>query len=166
MQKSITALQKKWSILLPDAPFEYHFMDDALAKLYSTEVKLKKAAYLATFMAVIIVLLGVLGLVSLSVQKRTKEIGIRKVLGSSVQGIIALFIKEFLGVILIAVVIACPVAYLIMQNWLNGYAYRVTVTSYPFILSLALLILVTVLVIILQSIKAALSNPVKSLRAE
>lgn len=166
MQQSIAALQKEWAKLLPGAPFEYHFMDEALSHIYQTEIQLKKASFMATIIAIVIVMLGVLGLISLSVQKRTKEIGIRKVLGSSVQGIIGLFIKEFLSVVLISVVIACPLAWLIMHSWLNGYAYRVTITSYPFILSIAALTLVTASLITIQTIKAALSNPIESLRTE
>ena len=166
MQGNIAAVQKKWNTLLPGAPFEYYFMDDALARIYATEIQLKKASFMATVLAVTIVLVGVLGLISLSVQKRVKEIGIRKVLGSSVPGIITLFVKEFAGVVIIAGLIACPLAYLVMHNWLSGYAYRITITSYPFILSVALLTLVTILLIVLQTLKAALSNPVKSLRAE
>jgi putative ABC transport system permease protein len=166
MQKSITALQKKWNILLPDAPFEYHFVDDALKHLYQTEIQLKKASYMATVLAVIIVLLGVLGLVSLSVQKRTREIGIRKVLGSSVTGIINLFLKEFLVTLIIAGLISCPLAYLIMHSWLNGYAYRITINLYPFAISIGLLMILIVILITIQTIKAALNNPVKSLRTE
>ncbi|MDB5090752.1 MAG: hypothetical protein JWR09_4746 [Mucilaginibacter sp.] len=166
MQNSITALQKQWSILLPNAPFEYHFMDEALAKLYTTEIQLKKASLMATALAVTIVLLGVLGLISLSIQKRTREIGIRKVLGASVPGIINLFLKEFLGIVFIAGIISCPLAYLIMHNWLNGYAYRISITGYPFMLSILLLTILTVILITLQTIKAAISNPVKSLRTE
>lgn len=165
-QKSIIALQKRWSELMPDAPFEYHFMDDALAHIYQTEIQLKKASYIAGVLAIVIVLLGVLGLISLSIQKRTREIGIRKVLGSSVTGIINLFLKEFLGIVFIAGIISCPLAYLIMHNWLNGYAYRISITGYPFILSIVLLTLSTIILITLQTIKAAISNPVKSLRTE
>ena len=117
-------------------------------------------------MALIIVLLGVLGLVSLSVQKRTKEIGIRKVLGSSVAGITWLFLKDFLGVITIAGIIACPLAYLVMQKWLSGYAYRISISLTPFAFSVALLTIITAMLIILQTIKAAFANPVKSLRSE
>ncbi|HEY2582806.1 MAG TPA: ABC transporter permease [Mucilaginibacter sp.] len=166
VQKSIASLQRKWNQLLPGAPFEYDFMDDALKQLYQTEIQLKKAAFMATVLAMIIVMLGVLGLISMSLQKRTKEIGIRKVLGSSVPGIINLFIKEFLAIVAIAGVIACPLAYLMMQKWLDGYAYRVTITGYPFILSIMLLTFITALLITIQTIKAALNNPVKSLRTE
>ncbi|MDB5123269.1 MAG: hypothetical protein JWP94_1398 [Mucilaginibacter sp.] len=166
MQKSIANLQKQWNLLLPGAPFEYHFMDDALAKLYTNEIQLKKAALMATVLAVIIVLLGVLGLISLSVQKRTREIGIRKVLGASVPGIVNLFVKEFLGVVIIAGIISCPVVYLIMHNWLKGYAYRITINLYPFVITILSLTILTGLLITIQTIKAALSSPAKSLRTE
>ena len=163
---SIAALQKQWSTLMPGIPFEYKFMDESLAKLYTTELQLKKASYTATVLAFIIVLLGVLGLVSLSVQKRTREIGIRKVLGSSVNGIIALFMKDFLVVILVAGIVACPLAYMIMNGWLSDYVYRVAITPKPFIISIVVLGVVTGLLISLQTSRAAKANPTKSLRTE
>ena len=166
IDNNISAIQKKWASLLPGTAFEYKFIDDALAKVYKTEIQLKKAAYTATVLAFIIVLLGIVGLISLSVQKRTKEIGIRKVLGASVSGIIQLFLKDFIWTIAIAALVACPVAYIIMQNWLNGYAYRISITSYPFILSISILAVVTTLLITAQTVKAALTNPSKSLRTE
>ena len=164
--KGIEAVQQEWNTLLPGAPFEYNFIDDALKKVYKTELQLKKAAYMATTLAIIIVFLGVLGLISLSVQKRTKEIGIRKVLGSSIAGIISLFMKEFLLLVLLAGLIACPVAYFMMQNWLNDYAYKVSLTLHPFLISIALLTFITALLIALQTVKAAVASPVKSLRSQ
>jgi ABC-type antimicrobial peptide transport system permease subunit len=164
--KTIEAIQKKWAVLLPGSSFEYKFMDESLKKLYSTEIQLKKAAYTATLLALIIVLLGVLGLISLSVQKRIKEIGIRKVLGSSIVGIIGLFMKEFIVIAVVAAIVACPLAYLIIQKWLNGYAYRITVTVEPFIASIFLLTMLTALLITMQTIKTGMANPVKSLRME
>ena len=163
---SISAIQKKWSQLLPGSSFEYTFMDDTLEKLYASELQLKKAAYTSTVLALIIVLLGILGLVSLSIQKKTKEIGIRKVLGASVTSIISLFMKEFVWIMLIAGLIACPLAWMIMQGWLNDYAYRINLTATPFIISLAGLTTITILLIALQTVKAGLQNPVKSLRTE
>ncbi|HEY9363394.1 MAG TPA: FtsX-like permease family protein [Chitinophagaceae bacterium] len=163
---TIDALQKKWAALMPGTPFEYTFMDDALAKLYKSELQLKKASYTATVLALIIVLLGVLGLISLNIQKRTKEIGIRKVLGSSVVGIISLFMKEFLLVILFAGVVACPLAYIIMNKWLQEYAYRINITAQPFVMSVFILGFITAILICTQTIKAALANPVESLRSE
>lgn len=163
---ALPSLQRKWAELIPGAPFEYKFTDDILANMYQTEVQLKQAAYTATILSFIIVLLGVTGMISLSIQKRRKEIGIRKVLGSSINGIVALFVKEFTVVILVAGVIACPIAYIIMKNWLNDYVYRIDITAGPFIITISLLLAVTGILIILQTVKAASANPVKSLRSE
>ena len=163
---SIAAIQKKWSGLLPGNSFEYSFMDDTLKKLYATELQLKKAAYTATVLLLIIVLLGVIGLISLSIHKRVKEIGIRKVLGASVKNIMVLFINEFALIILIASVVACPVTYVIMSKWLNNYAYHIQISPMPFAVSLLMLSMVTGLLICMQTIKAAMANPVKSLRTE
>lgn len=166
MAASIEELQKQWAINMPGSAFEYQFMDDKLKLLYLSEIRLQKASYTATVLSVIIVLLGVTGLVSLSIQKRTREIGVRKVLGSSVMGIIRLFLKEFLGVMLVAGIIACPVAYMMMHHWLTGYAYRIDITVIPFLATTGGLLLITVLLIVAQTIKTALANPVKSLRTE
>ena len=163
---SLQALQKKWAALLPGAAFEYSFMDEAIAKLYQSEIQLKKAAQTATVLALIIVLLGVVGLLSLSVQKRTKEIGIRKVLGATPSSIISLFLKEFLPVLFIGGVIAVPVAWYIMKGWLNDYAYRINMTPQPFLISIFFLGLITTLVISLQIAKASAENPAKNLRTE
>jgi putative ABC transport system permease protein len=163
--ETVASLQKKWSVLLPGAPFEYTFMDDNLKKLYRSELQLKKATYTATALSIIIVLLGVLGLISLSIQNRIKEIGIRKVLGASVVSIVSLFTKEFLWVILLAAIIAFPVSYLLMHNWLNNYVYKITLTAEPFIFSVSILALVMVLLIVIQTMKAAVANPIKSLKA-
>ena len=151
---------------MPGTPFEYTFMDDSLKRVYKAELQLEKASYIATILSLIIVLLGVLGLISLSIQKRTKEIGIRKILGSSVQGIIGLFVKEFLLVIALSALIACPLAYFLMNGWLSDYVYRVNITVQPFILTLGVLGCITAILIILQTCKTALANPVKSLRSE
>jgi ABC-type antimicrobial peptide transport system permease subunit len=166
MQNSLAAVEKKWTALMPGTPFEYNFMDDGLKKVYVTELQLKKAAFIATVLSVIIVLLGVLGLISLSIQKRTREIGIRKVLGSSVNGVIMLFMKDFLVTVAIAGAVATPLAYIIMKQWLNSYAYRIAITPIPFIITLVILTLLTAVLISLQTVKAALTNPVKSLRVD
>ncbi|PJJ79476.1 ABC transporter permease [Mucilaginibacter auburnensis] len=165
-QADLAALQAKWTELMPGAPFEYNFMDDALAKIYRTEIQLKKASYLATGLAIVIVLLGLLGLISLSIQKRTREIGIRKVLGSSINGIVMLFLKDFVVVIAIAGLVACPLAYWMMNSWLNDYAYKTPLNVMPFGASLFSLLVVASVLITAQTIKAALANPVQSLRTE
>lgn len=166
LNTGIEAIQKKWAALLPGSSFEFSFMDDTLKKLYATELQLKKAAYAATLLSFIIVLLGVLGLISLSVHKRVKEIGIRKVLGASVSNIMLLFVKEFVIIILAAAVIACPVAWWVMNNWLNNYAYHIAISLLPFVSSIIILAVITLLLIGFQTIKAAIANPVKSLRTE
>jgi ABC-type antimicrobial peptide transport system permease subunit len=166
ISSTIAAIEKKWSVLLPGSSFEYKFMDDTLKNLYKTEIQLKKASYTATILSLLVALLGVLGLVSLSIQKRTKEIGIRKVLGASVRSITALFMKEILIVVLVAGLIACPLAWMIMHRWLEDYAYRVVLTPKPFILSIAALAMITVILITLQTVKAGRSNPGLSLRTE
>ncbi|HEX7847518.1 MAG TPA: FtsX-like permease family protein [Chitinophagaceae bacterium] len=163
---SIEAIQKKWAVLLPGNSFEYVFMDDTLKKLYASELQLKKAAYSATFLALIIALLGVLGLVSLSIHQRIKEIGIRKVLGASLPDIIGLFLKEFTTVVIIAGLIACPVGWYLMKSWLDGYAYRVSVGLQPFIISIALVAVTTMILVALQVIKAAKNNVVQNLKTE
>lgn len=166
LSKSIHALQGKWAELFPGAPFEYKFMDESLAALYRSEIRLQKASYTAAALSIIVVLLGIVGLVSISIQKRAKEISIRKVLGSPSLAITKLFVNDFLLTALIAGIITCPLAYYVFQSWLNDYAYRVTLTGLPFVLSIASLLLITILLISLQTVKAALSNPVKNLRAE
>ena len=166
VSKSIEAIQKKWSQLLPGSSFEYNFMDDSLKKLYSTEIQLKKAGYTAGLLCMIIVFLGVLGLISLSIHKRTKEIGIRKVLGSSVRDILVLFMKEFIGIVMITAIIACPIAYWISNEWLNGYAYRISMTAIPFVAAIGFVMILTIVLITLQTFRAAVANPVKSLRTE
>ncbi|WP_375446578.1 ABC transporter permease [uncultured Fibrella sp.] len=165
-QRSIAEMERTWRELFPDAPFNYAFMDETLQTLYQTELQLEKAAYLATGLALLIVLLGVVGLVSLSVARRTKEVGIRKVLGASVPGIIGLFLSEYAWTMLIANAIAWPLTYWLISNWLADYAYHMPVTLSPFILVGAGLAVVTAIVIGLQVVKAALMNPVTSLRSE
>ena len=163
---TISALEKKWTSLLPGTAFEFKFIDDSLKKVYTTELQLKKASYTATTLAFIIVLLGVFGLISLSLHKRIKEIGIRKVLGAGLPDIIFLFVKEFIIIILVAGLIACPLAWMAMHNWLENYAYRIDITPWPFIWASVTLGVLTLLLIGFQSLKAGLSNPVQSLRTE
>lgn len=166
MQASVEAIQKKWAVLMPSSSFEYVFMDDVLKKMYANELQMKKASYTATALSLVIVLLGVLGLVSLSIHKRVKEIGIRKVLGASVQNILMLFVKEFAVLMIIAGLLACPVAYWMMNNWLNNYASHITVSAFVLIGAVGMLAAVTVLLICMQAAKTAVTKPVKSLRTE
>ncbi|MFN8306824.1 MAG: ABC transporter permease [Ferruginibacter sp.] len=164
--ESMNAIQKKWTALMPGTSFEYKFMDESLKFLYRTEIQLKKASQVATALALIIVVLGIVGLVSLSVQKRTKEIGVRKVLGATFMDVASLFLKDTLPVMLTGALIAVPISWYLMDSWLKEYTYRIAITAAPFALSIMALGLITGTVILLQVLKAASANPVKSLRTE
>jgi len=166
ISSTIETLQRKWQALLPGSAFEYAFMDETLQKMYQTEIQLKKAATAATVLTLLIVLLGVFGLVSLSVYKKMKEVGIRKVLGASVASIVLLFLKEFLVVISIAFLIALPLGYYIMNEWLHNYAYRIGMSPQPFVLSLFIITLMTAALVSFQTLKMALTTSVKTLRSE
>lgn len=163
---TMAALQRQWSVLMPGAAFEYKFMDEYLQAVYTNELRLKKAAESATVPAMLIVLLGLVGLLSLSVQRRMKEIAIRKVIGASASGIVRLFLRDYLPVLLVAGLVACPFAYWIMQRWLEGYATRITITAWPFVLTVGGLAVIMIVLIAAQTISAALANPVKSLKME
>lgn len=164
--RTMTALQQQWANLLPGAAFEYKFMDEYLQAIYTDELRLRKATSSATVLALVIVLLGVAGLVSLSIQRRMKEIAIRKVIGASVPGIIRLFLREYLPLLGIAGLVAVPLTWVLMQRWLEGYATRITITAWPFVGAILGLALMMGILVVLQTVRAALANPVKSLKAE
>ena len=146
--------------------FEYTFMNDTLQKMYQSEVQLKKASFVATILAIIIVLLGILGMVSLSISRRTNESGIRKVLGASSASIMMLFLKEFLLLMAIAIVISFPLGVISMNAWLTNYAYRIELNWGIFMSVGFLFCLVIIAFVSFQTYKGALANPVKSLRVE
>lgn len=165
VKESLEEVEKLWEINFPDEPFNYSFADE-LGDLYKAEFQLKKASSIATFLMIAIILTGILGLVSLSVAKRTKEIGIRKVLGATVSNIILLIAKEYVVVITIATVLAVPFAYFIASNWLDNYAYSISLQGWMFVVPIFSLLMVTITIVSLQSLGTALINPVKSLRYE
>jgi putative ABC transport system permease protein len=164
--ESLENIETKWKTFLPNAPFEYKFIDETLQKLYQTEIQLKKAAQLATILAIFIVLLGILGVVSLSIIRRTKELGIRKVLGATTLSIVNLFNKEFSVLILIAVLFALPFSMFSMKKWLENYAYSIDL-SWISLLTVGLVFAGLVLFLVsFQVVKAAMLNPVKSLKVD
>ena len=164
--KSMTAIETKWRELMPNAPFEYVFMDDGIQKLYKTELQLQKASSVATILAVIIVFLGILGMVSLTISRRTKELGIRKVLGASGFSIVLLFIREFIIVIAISVLIAFPIAYASLNKWLQSYAYRIDIGWVSFAIVTLIFGSAVVLFVGLMTFNAAMMNPVKAISTE
>lgn len=163
---SLEDIGKEWRRLLPGAPFEYKFMDDTLEKLYAGEIQFKKAANTATILALLIALLGIFGMVALSIDKRIKEIGVRKVLGASVANISLLFVKEFLIILVVSIIIACPIGYWLMDDWLQNYAYRITLSVVPFLIAIILVGSITATLVLLQTLKIARANPVESLKTE
>ncbi|MBE9461864.1 ABC transporter permease [Dyadobacter subterraneus] len=166
VSQSIAAIESKWRTLMPDTAFEYSFMDDTLAKLYKTEMQLKKAANVATILSVIIVLLGILGMVSLNVSRRTREVGIRKVLGASYTSVTMLFLQEFLMMIAAAMLTAFPLAFFSMNKWLQTYAYRVEIGWISFAGIGIIFSSVVCLLVGLVTYKAAVMNPVKAIRMD
>ncbi len=166
MTKTIDQVNKAWSALFPDNLFEYQFLDEHIASFYTQEQKVYTAFKLFSFIAILIGCLGLYGLISFAASQRTKEIGIRKVLGASLASIIGLFSKEFILLISVAFVVAAPVGYYAMHNWLQNYAYHINIGAGIFIIAIAASIIIAGITIAYQAIKAALVNPVKSLRSE
>jgi putative ABC transport system permease protein len=152
--------------LLPNYTFEYEFLDARLANRYLAESRMQKILIFSTIIAIFISSLGLLGLASFTAEQRTKEIGIRKVLGSSVAGIAVLLSKEFMKWVLLANFIAWPAAYIVVFNWLQNFAFRTKLGLEVFLLSGGLALAISLLTVCYQTIKAALSNPVESLRYE
>jgi putative ABC transport system permease protein len=150
----------------PQFPFSYSFSDEAYQKLYMSEQVITKLSDAFSFLAIFISCLGLLGLVMFSAEQRTKEIGIRKVMGASVMGIVRLMSADLLKLICIAILIATPIAWWAMNQWLNNYAYKITITWWMFALSGGIAVLIAACTISFQSIKAALANPAVSLKTE
>lgn len=166
MEQAVNSLREKWKSLSPNAPFEFTFMDDKFQSLYKEELQLKSSANIATALNFIIVFMGIFGVVAFTLARRSKEIAVRKVLGAEVKNIILLFIKDYALLILIANIIAWPLAYLFNNQWLQGYSYRVEQNVIPYVLAGSLVFITAALFIGLQCLKTAVSNPVKSLRTE
>ena len=163
---TLSFLKEKWAQVNKNIPFEYSFLDNDLNKLYIKESKFSGIINMFSGMAVIVACLGLLGLSMFSIEQRIKEIGIRKVLGASVPGIIKLVTKEFISIILFSNLIAWPAAYYFMDKWLKNYAYHINIHWWVFVLSGSIALLIAIVTISFQAIKAATANPVKSLRYE
>ncbi|QDK79067.1 FtsX-like permease family protein [Spirosoma sp. KCTC 42546] len=150
----------------PAAPFDYYFLDEAYNNLYAKEERLARLFNGFTALTLLVACLGLLGLMTFSVEARTKEIGVRKVLGASVTSIVTLLSKDFLKLVMISILVASPLAWWAMNNWLQDFAYKVDISWWVFALAGGLTIGIALLTVSFQSVKAALTNPVKSLRSE
>lgn len=162
----IQRIKKQWESVYPDHVFEYRFLDEQIADFYQKEDLLNKLITTSAIVAIAISCLGILGLISLIAVQRTKEIGVRKVLGASMANITAMLSKDFIKLVLIAVVIASPIAWWIMSKWLQGFAYRIDIHWWLFVIAAVLAILIAFVTVSYKAVKAALANPVKSLRSE
>jgi ABC-type lipoprotein release transport system permease subunit len=166
MERTIAALKAKWRSLLPNAPFEYNFMDERFKALYQSEVQLKKATRLATILNLVIVFMGIFGVMAFTLARRNKEIAVRKVLGAESINIVLLFFKDYAILILIANVIAWPLAYWATNQWLQNYAYRMPQNIMPYAGVFVTVALSTFLFVTILCLKATQANPVKNLRTE
>lgn len=165
-KQAIESMGKVWKQFNPSSPFQYFFTDDEIAKNYKAEYTVSKLSRYFAFLAIFISCLGLFGLVTFTAEQRTKEIGIRKVLGASVTGIIQMLSKDFLKLVLIASLIAFPIAWWAMDTWLADYAYKVDIGWWIFPISGIVAMLIALLTVSLQAIKAAFANPVRALRSE
>ncbi|MEO8861575.1 MAG: ABC transporter permease [Ginsengibacter sp.] len=159
-------LKKQWDVFNPESPFDYTFLDDNFAKLYVSEIRTQQIFSAFAIIAVIIAGLGLFGLSAFVIEQRTKEIGIRKVLGASIQNVLLLVSKEFLLLVAIAFIISVPVTWFAMNKWLQDFAYRIHINAWVFVVAGFLAIVIALFTISFQAIKAAIANPVKSLRTE
>lgn len=163
---TIAAVESKWKVLAPQRPFTYYFLDQNFNKQYATEDRFGKLFMYFAVLAIMISCLGLLGLASYSTLQRTREIGIRKVLGASVPGIVNMLSQEFMLLVFIAAIIAFPLAWVGMHSWLKDFAYKVNIGWWVFAVAGILAMMIAVTTVSFQAIKAALANPVKSLRSE
>ena len=162
----VASFRKQWEAFNPPAPFTYSFLDERFAFLYESEQKTSQLFTVFAVISIVIASLGLFGLAAFTAEQRTKEIGVRKVLGASVVSIVTLLSKDFLKLVLIAICLAVPIAWLAMNRWLADFAYRIDISWWVFALAGLLAVGIAVLTISFQSIKAALMNPIKSLRSE
>ena len=162
----VSQVENKWKTMAPSQPFNYSFMNDDFNNIYQAEQKIGRIFISFAVFAIVIACLGLFGLVAYAAEQRTKEIGIRKVLGASAGNIIGLLSKDFLKLVIIASVIAFPIAWYAMHKWLLDFAYRISIGWWIFLLAGIIAILIAFITVSFQAIKAAVANPVKSLRTE
>jgi len=166
IKESIKGLESVYSKMAPGFIFDYNFQDKEYERLYKSESQTGSLVNWFAFVAIFISCLGLLGLTAFTVERKTKEIGIRKVLGASVFDIVAMVSKQFLSPVAVSIIIAIPISIYFMNNWLQQYAYRINISWWIYAIAAGMVILIALITISIQSIKAAVTNPVKSLRTE
>ena len=165
-RETIAKIEQFYKTYNQGLPLDYKFLDDDYQAMYASEEHVAVLSRYFAVVAIIISCLGLFGLAAFTAQKRQKEIGIRKIVGASVNDITVMLSKDFLQLVLFAVLIAFPLAWLAMNNWLQSFAYRVKISIDIFLIALAAIAMITIITVSFQSIKAAIANPVKSLRSE
>lgn len=166
IDRGVTAIKKEYAAMAPSYPFAYRFLDDQFGKLYKKDLRQQTILSIFAGLAIFVACLGLFGLASFTATKRFKEIGVRKVLGSSVQGIVILLSKDLLRPVLIATCIALPAGYYVMNKWLQTFAFKTPLSWWIFVLAALITILIALVTVSFKALKAAVANPVKSLRAE
>jgi ABC-type antimicrobial peptide transport system permease subunit len=166
VSKTINFIENQWKQIVPHIPFQYFFLDEAIDNIYKSEQQLGSLFKYFTFLAIFISSLGLLGLASHMAERRTKEIGTRKVFGASISGIVLLLSKEFVKWVIVALIVACPIVWYVMNKWLENFGYRITIEWWIFLLGGGLAMVIAVFTVSYQTIKAARANPVDSLRHE
>ncbi|HEY0679355.1 MAG TPA: FtsX-like permease family protein, partial [Chitinophagaceae bacterium] len=159
-------VQAKWKAMAPGMPFNHRFLDESFDEMYRAEQRVSNIALTFSILAIVVACLGLFGLANFISEQRTKEIGIRKVLGLSIQGIVKLLSKDFLKLVIIAFIVAIPVAWYFMHKWLQDFAYRVDISWWIFLMAGFVALMIAMLTVSFQAIKAAMANPIKSLRTE
>jgi len=166
LQNELAFVKGAYARVAPAYPFEYTFLDEKFDEMYKKDIRQQSLLSIFSGLAIIIACLGLFGLASFTAAKRTKEIGVRKVLGSSVQNIVMLLSKDLLKPVLLATIIAIPIAYMVMNNWLQNFAYRTGLQWWIFLSAAIITVAIALLTVSVKAIKAALANPTKSLRSE
>ena len=163
---AISAIENIWKKENPNLPFEFHFLNEKIDKQYVKEIQTGKIFSWFSLIAIFISCLGLYGLTMFMIENRTKEIGVRKVLGATVPGILKLFYNDFSKLILLSTIIACPLAWFAMDKWLDNFAYKISISWWLFALAGGIAFLIALATVSFQAIKAAAANPVESLRYE
>jgi putative ABC transport system permease protein len=166
MSNTIHAIRNTWSKFTPDYPIEYKFLDENFEQMYTAEDKLKSLLWIFTGIAIFVGCLGLFGLAAYTAERRKKEVGIRKVLGADTTGVVLLLSKDFMKLVIIALLIASPVAWYFMNKWLQDFAYRINISVWVFALAAIIALSIAFITVSFQAIKAAVANPVESLRTE
>jgi len=163
---TVSAIEKSWKSIFPELPFQYVFLDQDFDSQYAADQKRGKIFTAFSILTILITCLGLLGLIAFTTQQRQKEIGIRKVMGAGLSQIIPLIVKNFVLLVGLSCFIAFPVAWYFMSNWLKVFPYNTGLSPVPFLVSAFIILLITLLAVTFHTVKAAIANPVKSLRTE